>query len=112
MNGFLLYNLIAMKTFQCSNILFDEYTFDIFELKERIKNKKTPHPIFEKTRILKIKFGSIFFGSNPVFKGVVSNFLMVVKVVILCFFFRYQMHKPSTHNSKSIFIFQRLCFQM
>ena len=67
---------------------------------------------FEKTRILKIKFGPIFFGSNPVFKGVVSNFLMVVKVVILCFFFRYQMHKPSTHNSKSIFIFQRLCFQM
>ena len=37
----------------------------------------------------KIKFGPIFFGNNLVFKGVVSNFLMVVKVVILCFFFRY-----------------------
>ena len=75
-------------------------------------NPQPPHLIFEKTRILKIKFRPIFFDSNLVFKGVVSNFLMVVKVVILCFFFRYQMHKPSTHNSKSIFIFQRLYFQI
>ena len=42
MNGFLLYDPIAMKTFQCSNILFDEYAFGIPELKERIKNKKMP----------------------------------------------------------------------
>ena len=42
MNGFLLYDLIAMKTFQCSNILFDEYVFGISKLKERIKNKKMP----------------------------------------------------------------------
>ena len=40
MNEFLLYNPIAMKTFQCFNVLFDEYAFGIPELKERIKNKK------------------------------------------------------------------------
>ena len=31
-----------MKTFQCFNVLFDEYVFGILELKERIKNKKMP----------------------------------------------------------------------
>ena len=42
-NRFLLYNPIAMKTFQCSNVLFDKYAFSISELKERIKNKKIPN---------------------------------------------------------------------
>ena len=47
-------------------------TFDFWE-NANFKNKVQTH----------------FFGNNLVFKGVVSNFLMVVKVVILCFFFQF-----------------------
>ena len=69
---------------QCLNN-FDEIRFILIRLK--VASNKNIN--------FKIKFGPIFFGNNSVFKGIISNFLMVVKVVILCFFFKYQISNPA-----------------